>query len=137
MSRAVSTVFDIGGFYDMQPCMVINMEQDYVLIGRYMESPQYTSKYTFIEYSTNTDSVLIGPNMESYSDSFDMWRKIVKNKTYYQDGQPTDFGNYTFKINGVLTGPNSLAIKKNTSLYTQQKTYQSNWKCYPVNLDRL
>ena len=111
MSRSVASVFDIGGFYDMQPCMVVNMEQDYALIGRYMER-QTTSKYTFIEYSTNTDSVLIGPNMESNYDSYDTWRSIVKNKTYYQDGQPTDFDDYTFQIKGVLTGPNSLEIKR-------------------------
>lgn len=111
MPQAVATVFDIGGFNDKQPCMVINIEQDYALIARYTER-QTTSKYTMVEYSTDTDSVLIGPNMESYSDSYDKWRGIVKNKTYYQDGQPTDYGDYAFKINGVLTGPNSLAIKR-------------------------
>jgi hypothetical protein len=65
ISRSVASVFDIGGFYDRQPCMVVNMEQDYALIGRYMES-QFTSTHTYVEYSTSTDSVLVGPNFVLY-----------------------------------------------------------------------
>lgn len=116
----INPIFDIGGFGDITSG-VINVEENFIILGRYMEY-QYTSNYTYVEYSTPTDSVLIGavgPTVGSEPTSYGMeWASVPKNRDYIDDrGDLVNMfnnnytHNYAFRLNGILNG-NKMSITR-------------------------
>ena len=83
---------------------------------------QYTSNYTYVEYSTPTDSVLIGavgPTVGSEPTRYGMeWASVPKNRDYIDDhGDLVNMfnnnytHNYGFRLNGILNG-NKMSITR-------------------------